>query len=78
MIDETVKEILIVVLELDPSTPMGPVNSENIALWDSMRQLAIVTALESEFGLFIDAADAVSLTSYNNIIKFLEAHPEVG
>ncbi len=77
MRNETVKEILIVVLELDPSTPMDQVNSENIALWDSMRQLSIVTALESEFGLFIDAADAVSLTSYNNIIKFLESHPEV-
>ena len=77
MRNETVKEILIVVLELDPGTPMDQVSSENIALWDSMRQLSIVTALESEFGLFIDAAEAVTLTSYNNIIKFLESHPEV-
>ena len=77
MKNEIVKNILIVVLELEPDMSMDLVDSENIALWDSMGLLSIVTALENEFGLFIDAADAVNLTSYNNIMRFLENHPEI-
>jgi len=77
MENEIVKNILIIVLELDPNISMEEVDSDNIALWDSMRMLSIVAALENEFGLFIDASDAVNLTSYNNIIKFLENHPEM-
>lgn len=77
MKNEIVKNILIVVLELDPDISMELVNSERVALWDSMQFLTIIAALENEFGLFIDASDAVNLTSYNKIIKFLEHHPEV-
>jgi len=77
MKDKIVKDILVTVLELDPLTSMERVDIDNVALWDSMRLLSIVTALENEFGLYIDAADAVNLTSYDNIIDFLENHPEV-
>ena len=45
--------------------------------WDSMKQLTIITAIENEFDIFIDAADAAKLTSFKRITDFLQTHPEI-
>ena len=47
------------------------------AEWDSMKQLTIITAIENEFDIFIDASDAAELTSIMKIVEFLDNHPEL-
>lgn len=45
--------------------------------WDSMKQLTLITAIENEFDIFIEANEATNLTSYKEIIIFLNNHPEI-
>ena len=40
--------------------------------WDSLGHVLLVLALESEFGVSIDAADSLSLTSYDVVRSYLE------
>ena len=45
--------------------------------WDSMRHLSIITGLENEFGIFIEASEAQNLTSFNKIVEFIENHSDI-
>ncbi len=40
--------------------------------WDSLAHVSLVAAIESEFGVSVDAADSVTLTSYQSTRLFLE------
>ena len=42
------------------------------AAWDSLAHVLLVGAIESEFGLQIDASDSLELTSYESIASYLE------
>ena len=76
-IDIKVKEILSVVLGISDISAIESVCMNTDETWDSMKQLTIVTALENEFDIFIDAADAVNLISFESISSFLINHPEL-
>ena len=40
--------------------------------WDSMAHVSLVAAIESEFSVSIDAADSITLTSYEATRLYLE------
>lgn len=40
--------------------------------WDSLGHVSLMLALESEFGVSIDAADSLSLTSYDVVRSYLQ------
>ena len=65
-------DILRAVLELPPGTDVTGARHGTTAQWDSLAHVLIVGAIESEFGLQIDAADSLELTSYDAIVLFLE------
>lgn len=73
---DTVEKILTSVFNLPDNTVFEDLEIDSITEWDSMKQLTIITAIENEFDIFIDASDANKLTSYNSIIEFLNNHPE--
>ncbi len=70
-IDEKVKEILQFVFELDGNSDVSSLSIDTVSDWDSMKQVAIVSALENEFDLFIEIEDAEKMTSYVQIVDYL-------
>jgi len=65
-------EVLRAVLELPGGTDVAGARQGNTAEWDSLAHVLLVGGIESEFGLEIDAADSLDLTSYDAIVLFLE------
>lgn len=74
---EKTKQIIMAVLGLAPSDLIENMAMDSLVNWDSMAHLSIVTGLETEFDIFIEAAEAERLTSFNNIVEFLNHHPEL-
>jgi acyl carrier protein len=60
------------VLELQNGADVTRVRQESEAGWDSLGHVVLIGAIESEFGLQIDAGDSLELTSYDAIVRFLE------
>lgn len=69
----TLDAIIRGVLELPVDAAIHDVRQEGTTAWDSLAHAVMVGALESEFGLQIDAADSLELTSYEMIEAFLTA-----
>jgi acyl carrier protein len=65
-------EIFRTVLELPAGADVRATRQDAAAAWDSLAHVLLVGAIESEFGLQIDAADSLELTSYDAISRFLE------
>ena len=75
---EVINQILVAVLGPDIASlqPDG-ILMDSLDSWDSMRHLSIIAALENEFGIFIEASEAQELISYNQLIAFINNHPEI-
>jgi acyl carrier protein len=65
-------EVFRTVLELPAGAAVRDTRQESAATWDSLAHVLLVGAIESEFGLQVDAADSLELTSYDAISQFLE------
>ncbi len=59
-------------LELPPHANVTRAGQREVASWDSLAHAMLMLAIESEFGLAIDAADQIRLTSYPSIRDYLE------
>ena len=69
--NQTVVNILRTVLKLGSETDITTLTSDSLDSWDSMAQVNIVAALESEFDLFIETEDAEGMTSFDAICNYL-------
>lgn len=49
--------------------------TENVAEWDSVATVTLVTLIEEEFGVAIDFEDLETLTSFELIAAHLEGRP---
>lgn len=59
-------------LELPPHANVTRAGQREVASWDSLAHAMLMLAIESEFGVAIDAADQIRLTSYPSIRDYLE------
>jgi len=75
--DYIVKEIILAVIEIKDKNLVEQLSMDNEESWDSMKQLTIITALENEFDIFIEASEASNLTSYDLILDFVNNHSEI-
>ena len=75
-IKNKIAEILRFVFELSDDIEVSSLSADNRSDWDSMKQVTIVSALESEFDIFIEVDDAASLMSYEKIVSFVESELE--
>jgi acyl carrier protein len=66
-------EVVRSVLELPASADVTAARQAVTPGWDSLAHAVLIGAMESEFGLQIDASDSLDLTSYEAIAHFLEA-----
>lgn len=58
------QEIFRAVFELPATADVTRVRQINEPKWDSLAHVSLVAAIESEFDLTIDTADALRMTSY--------------
>lgn len=69
--DERLQAIFRGVFDLpDGVDPMACAQG-NTPTWDSMAHVSLVTAIEGEFGIAIDAGDSLTLTSYDIARRYL-------
>ena len=62
--EETLKQVMAIMLKVDPSTINADFSMDNTPNWDSLRHLILVLTLEEEFRVTIPDEDAGNITSY--------------
>lgn len=65
-------EIFRVVLEFEDDFDVTSIRRLSESKWDSLAQLAIVSAIESEFGIKLDIADIERITSFASTKQLLK------
>lgn len=72
--DAKLQTIFRVVLQLPEQAEVAAVRQPDVPTWDSLAHTLLIAAIESEFGLQIDAADSLELTSYAAAAQYVEKH----
>ncbi len=70
--DAKLNEIVSAVLELPAGTDVSRVRQLSVETWDSLAHVSLMLAIEGEFGVTIDIADQIALTSVAAIRLYLE------
>jgi acyl carrier protein len=65
-------EIIRAVLQLPPDADVSRARQLSVESWDSLAHVSLMLAIESEFGVNIDIADQIALTSVPSIRLYLE------
>ncbi len=66
------QDIFRIVLKLPSDADAAEVGQMNEPKWDSLAHISLITAVESEFGLALDASDAMRMTSFRATQLLLE------
>lgn len=69
---ERIRMIVSDVLEIDPERVQEGSRQADLAEWDSLAQLRLVTALEQEFGVRPTMREIAELTSIPAIARYLD------
>lgn len=70
--DVKLAEIFRAVFDLPAEADPSGVRQLGEPAWDSLAHVSLVAAVESEFGVAIDVADSLELTSYQAVALYLE------
>lgn len=57
-------EVFTEVFELGPDAAVEEARQGETTAWDSLGHVSLIAALESEFGVEINAADSIEITSF--------------
>ncbi len=68
------EEVIGSVLGVSPQSLSDDSSIENVKAWDSLRQLSILLALESAYGITITADQALDMNSISTIKALLGKH----
>jgi acyl carrier protein len=61
---DRLQDIFRAVFEIAAGTDVTNLRQMHTPKWDSLAHVSLVTAIESEFGVSLDAADQLRMTSY--------------
>ena len=67
MIEDKVKSILSIVLDIDESNIDNDSSPETLDAWDSLNHFNIITAIEEEFEIRLDDVQILEMQSYRLI-----------
>ena len=70
-IEQAIKSILARELSLDEASIGEETTAENIPLWDSVKHVDIVFAIQDEFGVDLEHFEVEEMLSYPQIINVL-------
>jgi len=65
------EQIFRAVFELPPDAPVHNIRQINFRKWDSLGHVLLMSAIESEFGIQLDIATSVKLTSFESLELYL-------
>ncbi|HEY9465284.1 MAG TPA: hypothetical protein VIR54_19455 [Vicinamibacterales bacterium] len=65
------EEVFRAALDFGPTTPVSGLTQESEPKWDSVAHVLIVSGIESEFAVTIDAADSLRITSFEAAARAL-------
>ena len=71
---EPLEEVIGSILGVSPQSLSDDSSIENVQAWDSLRQLSILLALESAYGITITADQALDMNSILAIRALLAKH----
>jgi acyl carrier protein len=66
------QDIFRAVFELDDDADVSQLRQGVTEQWDSLAHVALVTGIESEFGVTLDTADQLEMASYDAACQILE------
>jgi acyl carrier protein len=69
---ETLAEIFRVVLDLPPDSDPAKLRRITAPRWDSLAQVSIVAAIETEFGVTLDSTETERLTSFQAALLLIQ------
>lgn len=62
------------ILELSPGQDVTDLTQADVPEWDSLAHVTLLLAIENEFGVEVDAADALELTTFDAVARFLDGN----
>lgn len=65
--EHTLKQVMAIILNINPAEITADASMDTIASWDSLRHMNLVLALEDEFQVQIPDEEAANITSYKLI-----------
>lgn len=65
-------EVFLAVFELPENTDVRAIAQGATTQWDSLGHVTLVTAIESEFGVEINTADSIEITSFESAVEILD------
>jgi acyl carrier protein len=74
MVDDTLLELIAGTLGVPPSEITEESDMANTRKWDSLRQVMLMTELETNFGLELSDQEMLETTSVAKIRDILKAH----
>lgn len=72
--EERLKQVLSEVFEMEVGECTGDSTPENVALWDSLRHLKMITELEKVFEVRFTMKEIRSMTTFARIQEVLTIH----
>ena len=72
-IQERVKRVMAQTFKLDPVAVSDSLRINGIPAWNSLGHMALVVALEKEFGIRFSGSRVANLTSVSGIVKELQS-----
>ena len=69
---EKLREIMREIMELGPNEDVDGLRKMTSRRWDSLAQVSIVSAIESEFDVKVQVSDIDKLNSFQSVKIFLE------
>ena len=70
--EESVKQIISDIFELNISEINEDMTMDDVKLWDSMNHINLVLAIEEEFSISLDVSDIEEMISFYDIISVLQ------
>jgi acyl carrier protein len=70
-LEERVDSIFRETLDLGPEADLGTISYNAHPNWDSVGQMALIIAIEDEFGLELDTESAQAIDSFGATVKVL-------
>lgn len=68
------REIMADILEVDPGAISADFGKEDARMWDSVRHLYLMTAVEEEFGIKLTMEQIVEVDSFDRLRRAVEMH----
>lgn len=70
---ERIRQIMSGVLEIDPDAINDRATPEDVARWDSLNHLRLISALEDAFGISFTTREASGIDSFEKIVSAVES-----